>query len=107
VNLFYEDQERDFITGICYITDVSNYKKNAEKLLPLNDNSSKEINLHTRHILHMLSIHIAYTHMHCRLENLKKKYFGYWRSLEIILLSLVSGHSKFKTNRKKKLWVRW
>lgn len=39
--------------------------------------------------------------MHFKLPNLKKKCFGYWKSLDIILLSLVSGYSKFKTNRKK------
>ena len=42
MNLLYaENKERDFITGICYITDVSHSEKDAEKLLPLNVNSSK------------------------------------------------------------------
>jgi len=41
VNLFYaEDKERDFLTGICYLTDKSNSEKDAGKLLPLNKNSN-------------------------------------------------------------------
>ena len=54
-------------------------------------------------VLNMRSIHITYMHMHCRLPNFRKKCLVYWRSLETILLSPVSGHSKFKTNRKQTL----
>ena len=39
MNLFYT--EREFVTGICYLIDESNSGKDAEKLLPLNNNSSK------------------------------------------------------------------
>ena len=41
MNLFPVEKERDLVTGICYITDVSNSEKDAEKLLPLNNDSSK------------------------------------------------------------------
>jgi hypothetical protein len=41
VNLLYEAKNDELVSGICYITDVSNSEKDAEKLIPLNNMSSK------------------------------------------------------------------
>lgn len=39
VNLLYEAKNDELVSGICYITDVSNSEKDAEKLIPLNNMS--------------------------------------------------------------------
>jgi hypothetical protein len=41
VNLYKEAKEREFVNGICYVTEVSDFEKNAEKLMPFSNYSCK------------------------------------------------------------------